>query len=571
MSNSQSGNPHNRISCSYRYRNGLKERTLNCPACLLVYFAMPVGMCIGLGFNITFSIVINPEQSSCWAPVPDANKVGAFIAAIIQACLYFVLYPLVGWLADTVIGRGSVIKWSLLLCWFGTLLQIISYCIQYGTCGLPVSIAKYGISLVALLCLIIGTAGYQTNILAYGLDQLSEKSNTHIRAFVHWIVWAQYVGFLLSYIAFFRDTIYNATLLLVTGIVIFTAISFAVVLSSVFSMKFEPSGTLKKNPYTLVYRVLKYTKEHKYPTNRSSLTYWENEIPSRINYGKAKFGGPFSEDDVEAVKTFLRIVAVFVSAFGFYIPHYVLVNGALPFVNVFEGADTINGYGSFILWNSFNKSILIFIPLLELFILPLFPKIEYFLCNPLKSIAVSYVLLFITLVSMFILDTVGHSITSAETFCFLVASGDQTLQLSYYFYSIPFFFASFANIIAFISFLEFICSQAPVNMSGMLTGVFYLIRGVYTSIGPYLQLPFSLKNINGPGKISCSFWILLVQIIICITGTCVYLYVMKWYSRRRRGEDYFAAKVIEEKYDNYFRTEMEDRSTESIECVVISS
>ena len=86
MSNCQSGNPH-RMSCSYRYRNGLKERTLNFPACLLVYFAMPVGMCIGLGFNITFSIVTNPEQSSCWAPVPDTNKEGAFIASIIQACL----------------------------------------------------------------------------------------------------------------------------------------------------------------------------------------------------------------------------------------------------------------------------------------------------------------------------------------------------------------------------------------------------------------------------------------------------------------------------------------------------
>ena len=64
----------------------------------------------------------------------------------------------------------------------------ISYSIQYGTCALPVNIAKYGISGVALLLVMLGTAGLFTNIPAYGLDQLRDKPNTHARAFIHWIV-----------------------------------------------------------------------------------------------------------------------------------------------------------------------------------------------------------------------------------------------------------------------------------------------------------------------------------------------------------------------------------------------
>ena len=59
------------------------------------------------------------------------------------------------------------------------------------------------------------------------------------------------------------------------------------------------------NPYHLIYHVLKYAKKHKYPVQRSALTYWEDEIPSRIDLGKSKYGGPFTTEEVENVKTFL--------------------------------------------------------------------------------------------------------------------------------------------------------------------------------------------------------------------------------------------------------------------------
>ena len=69
-------------------------------------------------------------------------------------------YPILGWLADTKIGGEIAINLSLCSCWFGTLLQVISYCIQYGTCRLPVNIAKYGISGVVLLLLMFEAASF---------------------------------------------------------------------------------------------------------------------------------------------------------------------------------------------------------------------------------------------------------------------------------------------------------------------------------------------------------------------------------------------------------------------------
>ena len=102
--------------------------------------------------------------------------------------------PLLGWISDTCIGREKAINFSVWSCWFGTLLQCISYCIQYETRELPVNIAKYGISSVALVFIIIGSTAYSTNVLAYGLDQLMDKPSAQIRSFVHWLVWGMNVG-----------------------------------------------------------------------------------------------------------------------------------------------------------------------------------------------------------------------------------------------------------------------------------------------------------------------------------------------------------------------------------------
>ena len=98
-----------------------------------------------------------------------------------------------------------------------------------------------------------------------------------------------------------------------------------------------------------------------------------------MDLGKSKYGGPFSEEDVENVKTFWRIVAVLLSTFGLFIPYYhVITDGVVRYINTFEGATTaLNGQGSTGLWLGLENQIILLVPLFELFIIPLFPKIEY--------------------------------------------------------------------------------------------------------------------------------------------------------------------------------------------------
>ena len=70
------------------------------------------------------------------------------------------------------------------------------------------------------------------------------------------------------------------------------------------------------NPIKLILEVLNYTRKHKFPWLRSALTYIDEEHPSRIDFGKHKFGGPFTEEEVEDVKTIYHLTPLLVAAFG---------------------------------------------------------------------------------------------------------------------------------------------------------------------------------------------------------------------------------------------------------------
>ena len=73
------------------------------------------------------------------------------------------------------------------------------------------------------------------------------------------------------------------------------------------------------NPFKNIYKVLKYSWKHKVPEHRSAFTYWEEDIPCRIDLGKNKYGGPFTNEEVEDTKTFLRILPLLLCLFGYHL------------------------------------------------------------------------------------------------------------------------------------------------------------------------------------------------------------------------------------------------------------
>ena len=70
-----------------------------------------------------------------------------------------------------------------------------------------------------------------------------------------------------------------------------------------------------KYSFKLIYKVIKFAILTKHPRCRSAFTYCEDELPSRIDFGKSKYGGPFTTEQVEDVKTLLRLLPL-ISIFG---------------------------------------------------------------------------------------------------------------------------------------------------------------------------------------------------------------------------------------------------------------
>ena len=104
-----------------------------------------------------------------------------------------------------------------------------------------------------------------------------------------------------------------------------------------------------QSPLKLIYKVIKFAVVTKHPRCRSAFTYCEDELPSRIDFGKIKYGGPFTTEQVEDVKTFLRLLPL-ISIFGAIISVLIASNYLHIYLarqyNRFSGLDLNSELGS---------------------------------------------------------------------------------------------------------------------------------------------------------------------------------------------------------------------------------
>ena len=212
--------------------------------------------------------------------------------------LVLFFFPLGGWLGDVYLGRYRVIKYSLRVLWFSLI-----------ACDLLIAIGNTYISKAKIVNILAGigavaSVGVVGNILQLGSDQLIDASSSQITSFINWQMWTFFLAasiFLLSTSCFcglYTDSI---------PLIIPPTICTASVICDFFLSKWIVKEPVKVNPVRQIYQVLKYAARNKYPRLRSAFTYWEDKPYSRIDLGKRKYGGPFTTEEVEDVKTFFRI------------------------------------------------------------------------------------------------------------------------------------------------------------------------------------------------------------------------------------------------------------------------
>lgn len=234
-------------------------------------------------------------------------------------------YPVAGWVADAHYGRYKVILASLWLMLSGYTIIFITYLIKYFYDPVAMNyIVYFGIFPAAFLVINTGLAAFQANVIPFGLDQMPDASTEELSAFIHWYYGVRNIlAGTIPLAACFLSGDFNLTTVAMSACEV-ACIAFALILCYGFKriLIIEPNSV---NPFKLLHGVLKFAFNHQAPLSRSAFTYWEDEIPSRLDLGKSKYGGPFSNEEVEDIKTFLRTTGFIVVVSTFMVGYYTLL------------------------------------------------------------------------------------------------------------------------------------------------------------------------------------------------------------------------------------------------------
>ena len=256
---------------------------------------------------------------------------GAPMFECFQGLLYLV-YPFLGHLADVYLTRHRMLKCGLIMVLIGAISISVPLSLTYFIESNPKVINQ----IVSVLLMIstmtpsIGIGLFEANAIQFGLDQLLEAPTPKL---IYWYYWSQNVGGLVMfYVISIGHFILSANvcsttrqyhhlvcMLLLTGSVL---LIFSVILMLVMFHLATKDFYIQRaglNPFKNIYRVLNYTWNHKVPERRSAFTYWEGDIPPRIDLGKEKYGGPFTTEEVEDTKTFPNILPLLLCLFGYHL------------------------------------------------------------------------------------------------------------------------------------------------------------------------------------------------------------------------------------------------------------
>ena len=460
--------------------------------------------------------------------------------------IFEIFYPLFGWIADAWIGRYRAILYGFYSLIIGCVFLTAS-AITYEFNPLVSQSFLYTCSAFNSL----GIAAIYANILPFITDQMIGASGDELSAAVHWWYWSlQVPSVVLTYFVCVLRNILLEILLLMLIFLSFSGV--AIALSSLFLgqhwLNKIPQIT---NPIKHIAKVLNYARKNKYPRNRSALTYWEQDIPSRLDLGKDKYGGPFSEEEVENVKTTLRLIPViFICA---------MIGTALHVTNLQQDHMTVNRDSIFACVFSdeiglFSQLITFGIPIYHFIIRPLLKKTTKYTPSMLTLIGAGLFIQVLGPVGMVVIETIGHLQTPKVT-CMFNNTINEVMSLNYYWTMIPLLLRVVGLVFCMIVLFEFIIAQSPHEMKGFLFGLWFAFSGIAKLIGYNLYRPFQL--LPASISISCGFYYYLTQTLLLSLVFIIFLILSKHYKLRMRNNPVNIHMIAETHVTAYIEQEEE--------------
>ena len=436
---------------------------------------------------------------------------------VIMFCFGCFFFPLFGLLADIWIGRYKAILIGIVLCFISWIILGIAFIVERYFSSKAVLWTSYSFAYITFFC---GHSSFTANIIQYNIDQLVGASADELNSVIYWhILSAPLVlfSFYLLQCLFYSSKYFIMITFIASGV----SVSLVLVSHSFFKHKLE-NISLIKNPIKLIIRVLCYARKHKYPENRSALTYWEEEAPSRIDLGKDKYGGPFTEEEVEDVKTVFRMLPLFIGIVACILCndyYWSTVDGfTLPTCLAVTGSQY------------YFCSVILMLAYL-LFIRVCFYK---YIPSMLTRMSVGIFLAFIVTVSkviIFVIERPHPDINSFGKFLFI----PETIQ-------------GLSFILVYPVSLEFTVAQSPVHMRGVMVGLWYAIA---YGLGFLIITTFKFLFDCESQYICTSFYYYITKSVLVLIVLIVFVILAKRYKYRVRENEVNIVQIVDDHYQRY--------------------
>jgi len=460
-----------------------------------------------------------------------------FIIAVAAGILYLVLSGLLG---DIFLGRYKIIKYSLWILWISTILNSFTEVIVQAE-----NIAEWKwISSILLLCGSFGGGCFMVNGLHFGIDQLMDAPSWQISSYISWYCWCYYFS---NVVISFLDCLIYPWSLVHSGVISF-ALTVAVVIDILHNHKLvKPS--LSSNPLALIFKVLRYALRNKYPQAWSAYSYWD-EQKCRIDLSKSKYGGPFRSEEVEEVKTFLKMLGI-LSIGSFFVGYFIVyMDTAGQLLHHFQGWIVVESECNleyykhclleYTLCSGSSLIVTIGVPFIEFVVYPLFQKCS-FPITAAKKFQVGMLFLLASQLSYLGLNIGGYrevSVSNDSQSCwlgYLKYEMSSVYNISFYWLYMPLPFSGLSYYLLFTSTTEFLCSQSPYSMKGLLMGLTYSLVAFFIAANYgllWLYQTFYWHSL-------CGVVYYTVSVVVTVTLVFVFFIASKWYSRRQWRDNLF--------------------------------
>ena len=495
--------------------------------------------------------------------------------------LAYLLYPLLGWLADVRFTRYKFVRSSFVLMVIGCCVLVPFIIINLLAHGAHIEL--YVVGGLSLMACLLALGMFEATAVQFGMDQMLEDPSDKLSTFIQWYYWGSKLGrlllcFLVPGLFYYYSNcqivyqtykhfkhmyilIIGSIFCLVLGIqqIVFVVAGLWLLKHTKKSLVIDQIGS---SPWKLVYQVLKYAWQHKCPERRSAFTYWEEDIPPRIDLGKSKYGGPFTTEEVEDTKTFLSVLLLLLPLLGSHLSGsgYSVLNQLVK-LHCPPHWMTMTG-------DPMSPSLLVVVIGIPVYQCVLLPRIQRYLPNMLKRMGVGLVLCLIKEILEFVIKAAMYNKAECidkdctPEICYLLGTEiqinstcvsftdiynsscrQQLITVSYHFLwlIIPFVLRGLSLLLVFMTTLEFICAQAPLRMKGVLVSLWYASQAVsYLFIGVpevYITHRYAWDIYQS------------IKITIILISLLAFTFISRRYRYRQRDEVVNVHFLVEEVYE----------------------